>query len=366
MMSKRLTRQWMNSKGTDLKKAFDRFIETSDKEPVQELKLNDKVLIIDGLNTFIRAFSVNPALNEDGSHVGGIVGFLKSIRFAINRLQPTRVVIVFDGKGGSKKRRELYPEYKANRRVKSRLNRNVDWDVSPVDEDQSMKQQISRLVNYLEVLPVKIISIDGIEADDVMAYLAMTVFKESNIQLMSSDKDFLQLVSDRIKVWSPTKGILYDNKKVKEEFGIIPNNLLTWRTLDGDKSDNINGIRGAGVKTVIKCFPEIADDKPFTVKDLITKYSQMEPKYKLQKTLQENINLVKRNYLLMQLSNVQIHNRKKLLIQNSFDSNDEKLVKFQFQKMFIHDKLWGSLPDLDSWMIEFVRLNNYLRNKNVK
>ena len=354
----------MSSKGVDLKKAFDEYIETA--EPVKELKLNDKVLIIDGLNTFIRAFSVNPALNEDGVHIGGIIGFLKSVRFAINRLQPTRVVIVFDGKGGSKKRRSIYPQYKAQRRVKSRLNRNVDWTDSPVDEEQSMKQQISRLVNYLELLPVKIISIDGIEADDVMAYLTMTVFLESEIQLMSSDKDFLQLVTDRVKVWSPTKGILYDRVKIKDEYGIIPENLLTWKTLDGDKSDNIKGLRGAGIKTVIKCFPEIANDSKFTVKDLIDKYQNSEPKYKLHETLQQNINQIKMNYLLMQLNDVQIHNRKKLLIQNSFDSNDESLVKFQFQKMFIQDKLWGALPNLDSWMIEFVRLNNYLRHKNDK
>ena len=352
----------MSSSGVDLKKAFDEYIETA--EPVEELKLNDKVLIIDGLNTFIRAFSVNPALNEDGVHIGGIIGFLKSVRFAINKLQPTRVVIVFDGKGGSKKRRSIYPQYKAQRRVKSRLNRNVDWTDSPLDEEQSMKQQISRLVNYLELLPVKLISIDGIEADDVMAYLTMTVFSESKIQLMSSDKDFLQLVTDRVSVWSPTKGILYDRDKIKDEYGIIPENLLTWKTLDGDKSDNIKGLRGAGIKTVIKCFPEIANDSKFTVKDLIDKYQNNKPKYKLHETLQHNINQIKMNYLLMQLHDVQIHNRKKLLIQNTFDTNDESLVKFQFQKMFIQDKLWGALPNLDSWMIEFVRLNNYLRNKN--
>tara|TARA_R100000008_G_C3584653_1_gene171250 strand:- start:1565 stop:2629 length:1065 start_codon:yes stop_codon:yes gene_type:complete len=354
----------MTSKGADLKKAFEEYIENA--EPVENLTLNDKVLIIDGLNTFIRAFSVNPALNEDGVHIGGIIGFLKSVRFAINKLQPTRVVIVFDGKGGSKKRRAIYPEYKAQRRVKTRLNRNVDWSTNPIDEEQSMKQQISRLVNYLEMLPVKIISIDGIEADDVMAYLTMTVFRDSKVQLMSTDKDFLQLVSDRVELWSPTKSVLYNRQKVKDEYGIIPENLITWRTLDGDKSDNIPGIRGAGLKTVIKYFPEIAEDEVFTVKDLLSKYGQIESKFKIHQTVQQNIDMIKRNYVLMQLQQVDIHNRKKLLIQNSFDSNDETLVKFQFQKMFIQDKLWGALPNLDTWMMEFIRLNNYLRNKNDK
>ena len=82
------------------------FLNKKFKELEEELsepkirKPNDHVLLIDGLNTFIRAFSVNPSLNEDGSHVGGLVGFLKSVRFTINKFKPTRCVVIFDGKGG--------------------------------------------------------------------------------------------------------------------------------------------------------------------------------------------------------------------------------------------------------------------------
>ena len=74
---------------------------------------NEKVLIIDGLNTFIRVFSVIPTTNDDGIHIGGIVGFLKSVGYAVKMLAPTRTIICFDGKGGSNRRRKLYPEYKA-------------------------------------------------------------------------------------------------------------------------------------------------------------------------------------------------------------------------------------------------------------
>ena len=85
---------------------------------------NDKVLIIDGLNTFIRVFSVIPTTNEDGIHIGGIVGFLRSIGYTINMIRPTRVIIAFDGKGGSNRRRKIYPEYKQNRKTKYRVNRS--------------------------------------------------------------------------------------------------------------------------------------------------------------------------------------------------------------------------------------------------
>ena len=80
-----------------LKKRFAEYKDEISTKPALR-KPDDHALIIDGLNTFIRAFSVNPSLNEDGSHVGGLVGFLKSIRFAINKFKPTRCVIIFDGK----------------------------------------------------------------------------------------------------------------------------------------------------------------------------------------------------------------------------------------------------------------------------
>ena len=88
---------------------------------------NDKVLVIDGLNTFIRVFSVIPTTNDDGIHVGGIVGFLKSIGYIINMIRPTRTIVVFDGKGGSSRRRKIYPEYKAKRKTKYRVNRSYDF-----------------------------------------------------------------------------------------------------------------------------------------------------------------------------------------------------------------------------------------------
>jgi 5'-3' exonuclease len=110
-------------------------------------KPNDKVLIIDGLNTFIRCFSAIPTLNDDGAHVGGIVGFLRSIGYAIRTIRPTRTVIVFDGKGGSNRRKKLFPEYKAGRKMSERLNRAYDFN-DKEDELQSMKMQLTRVIDY--------------------------------------------------------------------------------------------------------------------------------------------------------------------------------------------------------------------------
>ena len=238
----------MNSK-KELNDKFISFLEQTKGEKHKSVThLNDRVLIVDGLNTFIRSFAVNPSLNDDGLHIGGLVGFLKSIRYSSDVLKPSRVIIVFDGKGGSKKRRKILPEYKGNRKVKSKLNRNVDWGTAPQDEQQSMKQQMGRLINYLEQLPLTLVSVDGIEADDTMAYISQQLLPKSDCIIMSTDKDFLQLVDDRVKVWSPTKKKLYNKQAILDEYGIPSRNILTYRILDGDKSDNIKGVPGAGLK----------------------------------------------------------------------------------------------------------------------
>ena len=329
-----------------------------DSQKNDKLNLNDKVLIIDGLNTFIRSFSVNPAINEDGVHIGGIAGFLKSIRYTLSVIKPTRCIIVFDGKDGSKRRRKIYPEYKAQRKIKKRLNRNVDWGTAPANEEESMKLQLGRLVEYLEYLPLTIVSVDGIEADDTMAYVSKQFLSDSKIILMSTDKDFLQLVDDRISVWSPTKKILYTPDKVKDEYGIPSKNLLTYRILDGDKSDNINGVQGAGLKSIIKYIPSIIEDNEFNAKNLLDFVNNSDSKIKLLENIKNSGNLIKRNYLLMQLSKVDIPNHTKRKITDSIRRDIPELVKYKLQTMIMKDKLYSNISDFGNWIKEFIRLNH--------
>ena len=332
------------------------------KEELSEPKIrkpNDHVLLIDGLNTFIRAFSVNPSLNEDGSHVGGLVGFLKSVRFTINKFKPTRCVVVFDGKGGSKPRQKIYSQYKAGRKVRSRLNRSVDWATNPQDEHESMKLQIGRLIEYLEHLPLTILALDRLEADDIISYVTNVTLKDSKTTIMSTDKDFLQLVSPRVQLYSPTKKITYDEELVKKEFGIYPQNMLTCRVIDGDKSDGIPGVRGIGIKTLIKEFPELTQNEKFDIKRLLDSASSKTTK--ASKLISNNEYIVKRNYLLMQLQDPDISNHTKLKITDAVNSMTPQLIKYKFQRLFVEDKLWGQIPNFDNWVTEFMILDRYWR-----
>ena len=100
-----------------MRKLYKDILKSVEKEHTQNInrKRNDRVLIIDGLNTFIRCWSSIPTMNDDGDHVGGVTGVLKSIGYAIRNIQPTRVIVVFDGKGGSQRRKKRFSGYKSQR-----------------------------------------------------------------------------------------------------------------------------------------------------------------------------------------------------------------------------------------------------------
>jgi len=235
----------------------------------------------------------------------------------------------------------------------------VDWGTAPQDEQQSMKQQMGRLIEYLEQLPLTLICVDGIEADDTMAYISQQLLPKSDIMLMSTDKDFLQLVDDRVKVWSPTKKKLYTKQVIQEEFGLPSRNMLTYRILDGDKSDNIGGIQGAGLKTIIKHIPQITEDEDFTAKDLLEFVNNTDKKIKVLENIKNSSNLLKRNYLLMQLNNVDIPNHTKMKIQGAVNGDVPQLIKYKFQTMFLKDKLQTGIKNFDSWVMEFTRLDRF-------
>ena len=96
--------------------------EDSTLEPLQ---LNSRVLLVDSMNTFLRSFAMINMVNPQGNHIGGLVGFLKSLGYAIKLIKPTRVVLVFDGQGNITNRRNTYAEYKANRQIKRVTNFQV-------------------------------------------------------------------------------------------------------------------------------------------------------------------------------------------------------------------------------------------------
>ena len=195
---------------------------------------NSRILIIDSMNTFIRNFSSVNTLNPAGHHIGGLVGYLRSIGYAIKTFRPTRVILVFDGHGSTVNKKNLYPEYKGNRSI----SRITNWDIfdDKNEESEAMSNQMTRLIQYLKQLPVSLVSIDKIEADDSIGLIANHYAAEEDcktVTIMSADKDFYQLISDKIQVYSPIKKKVYKVNDVLEEFNVHPNNFLIYKALLG-------------------------------------------------------------------------------------------------------------------------------------
>jgi len=336
----------------DYKKIFDSL---SNKEEKLDLTLNSRVLIVDSLNTFLRAFTVIRHMNRSGNHIGGLTGFLRSLSYVMNLVKPTRVILVFDGHGGSTNKRYIYPEYKANRGI----NRVTNWDMfeSQQEESESITTQIVRLIEYLKCLPVDLLSIDKIEADDVVGYITKKFDKQ--VYIMSSDRDYLQLINERVTVFSPTKKKFYDKKAVLEEYGVTAENFLTQKILLGDTGDNVPGVKGLGSKTLIKLFPELAKEDPINLEDIIQK-CKLERK-KMHESILNYEHQLHINKKLMDLHEPNIPEEALEEINNLVLNPNRELNSQEFIKLYNEDELGNSIANVPAWLY-----NNFNHLKFIK
>jgi DNA polymerase-1 len=323
----------------------------SNVQPDIRKELNS-ILIIDGLNTFLRSFTMINHINPDGHHIGGLTGFLKSIGYAIRMCDPTKVVIVFDGVGGSNARRNLFPDYKANRNV----NRMTNYSIfqSKAEEQESINNQMERLIQYLKCLPVTVISIDGLEADDIIGYLAnkFQAYDETQqVTIMSADKDFLQLVSPKVSLYSPTKKKVYAPKDVLEEYGVSSINFINYKILLGDSSDNVPGITGLGPKKLIKLYPELTSEHKVTLDSIIEKSAEQIQDNKLFLSVVERSRQLYINEQLMSLDGSFISPENKQLVKDAFNNSFELNIPI-FLQLYHNDKLGESIPNVQSWLTQ--------------
>ena len=326
---------------SNYKEMFNNLSETPTKD------VNDKVMIVDGLNLFIRCFGAVPTLNDDGEHVGGITGCLLSLGALIRKNKPTRVLVVFDGKGGSTRRKKMYKGYKEGRTGLTKVNRLVGYE-DLEDQAESMKRNFNGLIKYLEFLPVDLCYIDYIEADDIMAYAARHIFKKE-VLIVSSDKDFLQLVDDRISVYLPTKKKMMYKDDVKELYGVPSKNLVYYRIFDGDKSDNIPGVKGIGPKTLINKLDFLQSDG-LTLDTLLERVSQLDDD-KLKTKILDNTDTLRLNYDLMQLSEPIMGSAITSNVRAIIESPINQLNSFEFKKEFMVDKLYTAFKNVETWLV---------------
>ena len=345
----------------DLLKLLDNVQEAGDQTPENK---ENRILIIDGLNLFLRNFAVLNYINPQGTHVGGLGGFLRSLGSLVKQIQPTSIYIIFDGVGSSLNRKNLLPEYKSNRNI-NRVNANIFDNLD--DENESKADQIGRLIEYLMCLPVKIISLDKVEADDVIAFLSVESTKNTDTKayIVSSDKDFTQLVNDKITLYAAMEKEFYTPQKVKEKYNIHPYNFLTYKTLMGDGSDKIPGVKGLGPKKLPKMFPELLGNQTITLDDIFeiceAKYNQ----HVIYSRIIFEFDKLQNSNKIMDLSNPMLGDQEKDFILQCIKDSAYSLDIVTFLKLYNQDGLGNVLKNVDFWIRDnWMTIDRYNKAKN--
>ena len=333
------------------KELFKLLDEIQEEKEIPALKRHDRVLVLDGLNLFFRNFAMLNMVNPDGVHVGGLGGFLRSLGALIRQIQPTSVYVVFDGAGSSTNRKNLLPEYKSGRNISRITNWEIFDDLD--DEHNSKIDQIVRLIQYLKLLPVKTVAIDKVEADDIISVLSKKLEEKynSNVFIVSSDKDFIQIVTDKTIVYRPMEKEYYTKNTVNEKFGVLAENFILHKTLLGDNSDKVPGVKGLGPKKLAKLFPELGE-KPLTLDDIFEISARKFKENIIYSRIVQDQDRLENTYKIMDLSIPMIDEREVEYIDQLVASDLPELNSELFITLYNEDKLGGMIRNLEFWLQE--------------
>ncbi len=208
-------------------------------------------LLIDGFNLVYRCFFATPALTRaDGFPTNALHGWVKSVWRLVDQEKPDHTVVFFD-LGGSQDRLALHPEYKAQR----------------AEMPAELEKQIPLVKTITRALGLAAVEQDGVESDDLLATCAVArAAAGDEVLIVSSDKDFAQIVGERIRILLPPPSAqpklgwrLLDAAGVQEKFGVPPGKIADYLALIGDTSDNIPGLSGVGPKTAVKWIEKHGD-----------------------------------------------------------------------------------------------------------
>ena len=317
--------------------------------------LNDHILIVDAMNMLIRSFSLLKAMNPSGTHIGGLVGFLRSLGYVTRIFDPTRVLIIWDGKGGSGNRQNINPNYKAQRAT-ARITHWGLYDTRE-EEQEALIGQLLRTRDYLECLPVHQIGMEKLEADDIIAYIAKRASKaDKKVTIVSSDKDFFQLIDNNIEIYAPVKKKTFTFENVKDEIGVLPKNYNIVKALLGDNSDNLPGVKGLGIKTILSEWKSFTYDTNASLQDVWdhceTQLDGDKPKKVFAKII-HNWEKVLTNYQLMDLHNTALSENEIEIVEDNLKQPIPALQTGAFLHHLDQDKIEGITKNTESWLENF-------------
>jgi len=295
-----------------------------------------KVMIIDGLNMFLRSYIIIPSMDPRGNPNGGTWGFMKSLQKLCKMFNPNEIVVCWDGVGGSEKKRTINKNYKQGRKPLRFNRRMIELSVEKQEENKAFQQ--IRLMDYLNEMPVIQTMIDYVEADDVIAFVTQHErYANWEKVIVSSDKDFFQLLEGDCALYRPIQKTLLRQKDILKQDGIHPRNYALARAMDGDKSDNLPGVPRVGLITIKNKFPFLSSSVAYEPEDIFKACEIVEKPLSVHKNILKNKELVESNFKLMQLYSPNISNTHKKQVNFALSEFDKSYNKIEIIKKMVID-----------------------------
>lgn len=318
------------------------------------------VLLIDGMNLFIRSWAAFPQMSSHGYQVGGCIGFLKTLQKLTRELSPSAVCVIWEG-GGSQRRRKLFPEYKLNKRPE-KLNRFYGDDIP--DTEKNKKNQLLSLLGMLKQTPICQVYVDNCEGDDIIAFLCKGPFRDDDKIIVSSDKDMLQLLDEKTRVYSTHKKKIITSEDVLKEYKIHVNNFAIAKALCGDASDNIPGVKGLGYKTVSSKFPFLAKEESIILQDLLNYAASHASESGIYKRVYAEANTVHRNWDLVHLDGSMLSANQTSKLQNAIDTFEPQANRIKLIKALVKEGI--NYFDVDKFFYDLSSVKGLqLKNNNI-
>jgi len=262
------------------------------KRPPRNGEIVEKIqntLLVDGNALFKRGFiGAKNEYNRNGQHIGGLYQFITILRKMLVEDLYHRVYVFWDGEFSGKLRYEIYKPYK--------ISRGKDYENGTHPIDESELEQLKLIWEYINEMYVRQLKHEVIEGDDFIAYYCLTKKENEKITIVTNDRDMSQLISENIKIYFVDLKNYVGLTNYHEYFNHHQENSVLIKTIMGDTSDSIKGIKGVREKTLLKLFPELKERK-LTINEIIDKakkqkLERIEKKQKPIKVLDNIINSI--------------------------------------------------------------------------
>ena len=313
--------------------------------------MDTKYLIIDGnymMNRMIRSGNFDHMFNKEGVFVGGVYGTLNSLYKDTNMFHPQKIVFVFD-KGHSKRRLDIYPDYKHHHKEKSAEDKQLY---------KRLYDQIDRMKDILDSLGVHWVEIEGKEGDDICYNISW--YFEGNKVLVSDDKDYVLMIAEDVSLYRPIADEYITYKTCRDIIGFTPAEFLFYKIVDGDGSDNIDGVYGVSKTTIRKLLDKI--DTPVMTDKLedgvyeILEKTRLLDLNKREKEIFERLDILDRNLRLIDFDKEIFTTKEHEYIKDTVDHN-LKLDIGRFISICKEYEFNSILQQLDNWVKPFERIS---------